>query len=153
MKKNGGDLKVLATNRKAHHDYFILETHEAGMALLGTEVKSAREGNINLKEAFCAAQRGELFLENCHISPYGHGGYQNHEPLRNRKLLLHKREIIKLTAKVAERGLTIVPLRAYVKDGRVKLEIGLAKGKKSWDKREDIKRRETDREIRRRGKD
>jgi len=140
--------KIIADNRKAFHDYHIVETFEAGVALLGTEVKAIREGRVNLRDSFGRVDDGEVFVLNVHISPYSHRGYAEHEPLRRRKLLLRKDEIRKLIGKTAERGMTIVPLRMYFKNGRVKLAIGLAKGKKEYDRRETIKRRETDRETR-----
>ena len=140
--------KNVAENRKAFHDYHILETFEAGVALLGTEVKAIREGRVNLRDSFGRVEDGEVFVMNVHISPYSHRGYADHEPLRRRKLLLHKQEIRKLVGKTTERGMTLVPLRIYFKNGRVKLAIGLAKGKKEYDRRETIKRRETDRETR-----
>ncbi len=140
--------KIVADNRKAFHDYHILETFEAGVALLGTEVKAIREGRVNLRDSFARVEGGEVFLQNVHISPYSHRGYAEHEPLRRRKLLLHKQEIRKLIGKTTERGMTIVPLRLYFKDGRVKVAIALAKGKKEYDRRETIKKRETDRETR-----
>jgi len=138
----------IAENRKAFHDYHILDTYEAGVALLGTEVKAIREGRVNLRDSYASVNRGEVFLHNVNISPYSHRGYADHEPLRQRKLLLHKHEILKLTGKVAEKGMTLVPLRMYFKDGRVKVAIGVAKGKKEYDKRETIKQREVDRETR-----
>jgi SsrA-binding protein len=138
----------IAENRKAFHDYHILETYEAGIALLGTEVKSIREGRVNLRDSFARVEGGEVFLYNVNISPYSHRGYADHEPLRQRKLLLRRDEIRKLIGKTAEKGMTIVPLRLYFKNGRVKVAVGLAKGKKDYDKRETIKRRETDRETR-----
>lgn len=138
----------IAENRKAFHDYHILETYEAGVALLGTEVKAIREGRVNLRDSYASVLRGEAFLHNVNISPYSHRGYADHEPLRQRKLLLHKNEILKLTGKVAEKGMTLVPLRMYFKDGRVKVAIGVARGKKEYDKRETIKQREVDRETR-----
>jgi SsrA-binding protein len=140
--------KIVADNRKAFHDYHILETFEAGVALLGTEVKAIREGRVNLRDSYGRVEAGEVFLYNVHISPYSHRGYSEHEPLRRRKLLLHKQEIRKLIGKTTERGMTIVPLRLYFKNGRVKLAIGLARGKKDYDRRETIKKRETDRETR-----
>jgi len=140
--------KVLATNRQAFHNYFIDERYDAGLVLLGTEVKSLRQGKANLKEAFARVDRGEIFLHNCHITPYSHGGYANHEPLRARKLLLHKEEIVRLAQRTAGGGCTIVPLRLYLSKGRVKVEIALVRGKKLWDKRETIKRREQEREAR-----
>ncbi len=138
----------IAENRKAFHDYHLLETFEAGIALLGTEVKAIREGRVNLRDSFARVEDGEVFLYNVNISPYSHRGYVDHEPLRRRKLLLHRQEIRKLVGKTTERGMTLVPLRLYFKNGRVKLAIALAKGKKEYDKRETIKRREADRETR-----
>jgi SsrA-binding protein len=140
--------KIVADNRKALHDYHILETFEAGLALLGTEVKAIRESRVNLRDSFGRVEDGEVFLHGVHISPYSHRGYAEHEPLRRRKLLLHKQEIRKLIGKTTERGMTIVPLRLYFKNGRVKVAIALAKGKKEYDRRETIKRREVDRETR-----
>jgi SsrA-binding protein len=140
--------RIVADNRKANHDYHILETYEAGLVLLGTEVKAIREGRVNLRDSFARVDDGEVFVFNVHISPYSHRGYAQHEPLRRRKLLLHRSEIRKLIGKTVEKGMTLVPLRMYFKDGRVKLAIGLAKGKKDYDKREAIKKRETDRETR-----
>lgn len=139
--------KILATNRQAFHNYFIGERLEAGIALLGTEVKSLRQGKANLKEAFARVERQEVFLLNCHISPYSHGGYANHDPLRARKLLLHRHEILKLTQKTRS-GYTLVPLRLYLSQGRVKVEIALARGKKLWDKRQAIKERDRKKEAR-----
>lgn len=138
----------VASNRKALHEYFILERFEAGMALYGTEVKSLRDGSVNLKDSYAEVRQGEVYLVGCHISPYSHGTYANHLPERDRKLLLHKQEIRKLAGKVAEKGLTLVPLSIYFKNGRAKLEIGLAKGKKVHDKRESIKKRDLSREMR-----
>jgi SsrA-binding protein len=138
----------IAENRKAHHDYHLLETFEAGIALLGTEVKAIREGRVNLRDSFARVDDGEVFLYNVNISPYSHRGYADHEPMRRRKLLLHRSEIQKLIGKTVERGMTLVPLRLYFKNGRVKVAVSLAKGKKEYDKRETIKRREADRETR-----
>jgi SsrA-binding protein len=138
----------IAENRKAFHDFHILETFEAGVALLGTEVKAIREGRVNLRDSFARVEDGEVFLYNVNISPYSHRGYANHEPLRRRKLLLHKEEIRKLIGRTVERGMTLVPIRLYFKKGRVKVAVSLAKGKKDYDKRETIKRRETERETR-----
>ncbi len=138
----------IAENRKAFHDYHILDTWEAGMVLLGTEVKSIREGRVNLRDSFARIERGEVWLYNVHISAYSHRGYADHEPLRQRKLLMHRDEIRKLIGKTTEKGMTIVPTRMYYKSGRVKVEVGLAKGKKDYDKRETVKRREVDRETR-----
>ena len=139
--------KNIAENRKAFHDFHILETFEAGVALLGTEVKAIREGRVNLRDSYGRVEGGEVFVMNIHISPYSHRGYSDHEPLRRRKLLLHKQEIRKLVGKTTERGMTLVPLRLYFRNGLVKMAIGLAKGKKEYDRRETIKRRETDRET------
>jgi SsrA-binding protein len=138
----------IAENRKAFHDFHLLETFEAGLVLLGTEVKAIREGRVNLRDSFARVEDGEVFLYNVHISPYSHRGYADHEPLRRRKLLLHKNEIRKLIGKTVEKGMTLVPVRLYFKDGRVKVAVSLAKGKKDYDKRETIKRREVDRETR-----
>ena len=140
--------KNIAENRKAFHDYHILETFESGMVLVGTEVKSIREGRVNLRDSFARAENGEVFAYNIHIHPYSHRGYADHDPMRKRKLLLHAHEIRKLIGRTVERGMTLVPLRMYFKNGRVKMEIGLARGKQLHDKRETIKRRETDRETR-----
>lgn len=150
MEKTARELAqaYIAENRKAFHDYHILETYEAGMVLLGTEVKSIREGRVNLRDSFARIDKGEVWLHNVNISAYSHRGYADHEPLRQRKLLLRRDEIRKLIGKTTEKGMTLVPLRLYFKDGRVKAAIGLAKGKKDYDKRETIKRRETDRETR-----
>jgi SsrA-binding protein len=140
--------KNIAENRKAFHDYHILETFEAGMALLGTEVKSIREGNVNLRDSFARIESGEIWIYNVHINPYSHRGYSDHAPTRRRKLLLRKPEIRKLIGKTVEKGMTLVPTRLYFRNGFVKVAISLAKGKKAHDKRETIKRRETDRETR-----
>jgi SsrA-binding protein len=140
--------KIIADNRKAHHDYHLLESFEAGVALLGTEVKSIREGGANLRDSFARIEAGEVWVYNIHISPYRNRGYSDHDPKRRRKLLLHRQEIRKLIGKTTERGMTIVPVRMYLKNGRVKIAISLAKGKKAHDKRETIKRRETARETR-----
>jgi len=138
----------IAENRKAFHDFHLLETFEAGLVLLGTEVKAIREGRVNLRDSFARVEDGEVFLYNVNISPYSHRGYSEHEPLRRRKLLLHRDEIRKLIGKTVEKGMTLVPTRLYFKNGRVKVAVSLAKGKKEYDKRETIKRRETDRETR-----
>jgi SsrA-binding protein len=137
--------KIIATNRKATHDYFILEKYEAGIVLKGTEVKSIRQGKVNLRDSFARIIKGEIFLMNMHISPYTHGNVFNHDPLRDRKLLMHKKEIARLAGKVAQKGLALVPLSLYFKDGRVKVELALVKGKKLYDKREDIKKRDLQR--------
>jgi SsrA-binding protein len=138
----------IAENRKAFHDYHLLETFEAGLVLLGTEVKAIREGRVNLRDSFARVEAAEVYLYNVNISSYSHRGYADHEPLRRRKLLLHRDEIRKLAGKTVEKGMTLVPVRMYFKKGRVKVAISLAKGKKEYDKRETIKRRETDRETR-----
>ena len=138
----------IAENRKAFHDYHLLETFEAGIALMGTEVKAIREGRVNLRDSFARVENGEVFLFNVNISPYSHRGYAEHEPLRRRKLLLHRTEIRKLIGKTVEKGMTLVPTRLYFKDGRVKVAVSLAKGKKEYDKRETERRREADRETR-----
>ena len=143
------EIKNLATHRQATHNYFIEERMEAGMVLTGTEFKSLRLGRANLKDSYAILRKGEVWLLNCHISPYSHGNLQNHDPLRERKLLLHRNEIQKLDRRRKLSGLTLVPLRLYLKRGRVKVEIAVAKGKKLYDKRESIKKRDQDRENRR----
>lgn len=150
--KAPGD-RVLASNRKAFHDYHIGEKFEAGIVLLGTEVKSLRDGKANLKESYCKPRGEELFLVDCHISPYSHGTAFNHDPLRPRKLLMHKREIRRLIGSATQKGFTIVPLRFYLKGANIKLEIALAKGKHVYDKRETKRRKEIDRETERAIKD
>jgi SsrA-binding protein len=140
--------KLIASNKKAYHEYFILDKLEAGIALLGTEVKSAREGRVNLKDSYAMVRDGEAFLLNCHISPYSHGNRENHEPTRTRKLLLHQKEIRKLIGKTQEKGLTVVPLRVYFKRGRMKVELGIARGKKLYDKRETERHKDLEREAR-----
>ena len=140
--------RLIADNRKARHSYHLFDRYEAGIVLLGTEVKAIREGRVNLKDSYGRVEEGEVFLHNVHISPYSHRGYAEHEPLRRRKLLLNKAEIRKLVGKTTERGFTLVPLRMYFKNGRVKVTLSLAKGKKTYDKRETIRRREIDRETR-----
>jgi SsrA-binding protein len=140
--------RVIADNRKALHDYHVIDTWEAGVALLGTEVKAIREGRVNLRDSFARIDRGEVWLMNVHISPYSHTGYAHHEERRQRKLLLHRHEIRKLTGRVSEKGLTLVPLQMYFKNGRIKVALALAKGKQAHDKRETIRRREVDRETR-----
>jgi SsrA-binding protein len=140
--------RVIAENRKARHDYHLFDTYEAGLVLLGTEVKAIREGRVNLKDSYGRVESGEVFLHNVHISPYSHRGYADHDPIRRRKLLLNKDEIRKLVGKTVERGFTLVPVRMYFKNGRVKVAVSLAKGKKVHDKRETIRRRELERETR-----
>ena len=146
--KNAREDPVVADNRKAGFDYHFLDQFEAGLVLVGTEVKAAREGRVNLRDAFCRLEGGEAWLLNAHIGQYSHGGYASHDPTRKRKLLLGRAELNKLLGKTTEKGLTIVPIRMYFKKGRIKLAIALAKGKKSFDKRETIRRREIDRETR-----
>ena len=140
-------MKDIAVNRQAFHNYEIIEKFEAGIVLTGTEIKSAREGKVNLKDSYGMVKAGEVWLLNCHISPYSHGNYANHDPLRTRKLLLKRSEIHRLIGRTTERGLTLVPLRMYLKEGRLKCEIALAKGKTLWDQRETIRRRTVDREA------
>ena len=140
--------RVIAENRKARHDYHVLETWEAGVALLGTEIKAIREGRVNLRDSYARVERGEVWMLNVHISPYSHRGYAQHEELRQRKLLLHRHEIRKLLGRTTEKGLTLVPLEMHFKNGRVKVLLALAKGKQAHDKRETIRRRETERETR-----
>lgn len=140
-------MKLIAENRKARHDYFVEDTYEAGIVLVGCEVKSIRQGQVNLRDSFAIIKNGEVFAVGMHIAPYQMGSYFNHDPRRNRKLLLNKAEIRKLKAKVEQRGYTLVPLKIYFKDALVKVELGLCKGKETHDKRESIKRREEDRKI------
>jgi len=144
--------RPVATNRRARHEYEILETVEAGLVLRGTEVKSLRAGLVNFKDSYASVRNGEGWLLGCHISPYSHGTDANHDPERDRKLLLHGREIARLNGKIAERGLTLVPLRLYFRKGRAKLEIGLARGKKLHDKRSALREREVRREMDRAGR-
>ena len=143
------DNRIIAENRKARHDYFVIEVYEAGVELFGTEVKSLRLGNVNLKDSYCEIDGGEMFALGVHISPYTEGNIFNREPLRPKKLLLHKREIMKLTGLVSREGYTLVPLSLYFKGSLVKMALGLCKGKKNYDKREDAARRDADRTIER----
>ncbi|MCL4794067.1 MAG: SsrA-binding protein SmpB [Bryobacteraceae bacterium] len=147
-KSSAEGVKPVADNRKAFHDYFILEKYEAGLVLTGTEIKSARTGKVQLRDSFAEVEGGEAWLKNAHFSPYSHGNIWNHEPTKKRKLLLHKSEIEKLFGKVREKGLTLIPLRLYLKNGRLKCEIGVCKGKKLHDKREAIQARDQDMEAR-----
>lgn len=140
-------MKLIAENRKARHDYFVEDTYEAGIVLVGCEVKSIRQGQVNLRDSFAIIKNGEVFAVGMHVAPYQMGSYFNHDPRRNRKLLLNKAEIRKLKAKVEQKGYTLVPLKIYFKDALVKVELGLCKGKETHDKRESIKRREEDRKI------
>jgi SsrA-binding protein len=144
---NKTDEKLIASNRKAFHEYHVLDKLEAGLQLTGTEVKSLRDGAANLKDSYVTFKNGEAFLFGAHISPYSHGNLQNHDPERTRRLLLHRREIEKLETQVTEKGLTIVPLRLYFRKGRVKAELGVVRGKKLYDKRASEKKREADREA------
>ncbi len=144
------DIKVVATNRKARFQYFLLETFEAGIVLQGSEIKSIRAGQISLNEAYVRIEEDEVWLVEAHIAPYGQASFFNHEPKRRRKLLLNRREINHLARKVQEKGLTIIPVRVYLKDGRAKVEIALAKGKKTYDKRATIAARDAQREMERR---
>lgn len=141
--------KIIANNKKARYEYFIEEVFEAGIVLKGTEVKSIRRGKVSIKESYCLLKDGELFIFGMHISPYEHGNRYNVDPLRTRKLLLHKKQINKLIGATKEKGFTIVPLKLYLKDGLVKLEIALAKGKKIYDKRDSIAKKDAERRIRR----
>lgn len=145
MKKKGTN--VLATNRKARHEYFIEDTIEAGLVLTGTEVKSIRQGKVNVKESYASIDGGEVFINNMHISPYEQGNIYNVDPIRKRKLLLHKREIRKLMVAITQKGYTLVPLSVYIKDGLVKVELATARGKKLYDKREDIAKKDAERRI------
>lgn len=139
--------KTIAENRKARHEYFVLESYEAGIELVGTEVKSIRQGGVNLKDSWCSIDGGELFVRGMHISPYEKGNIFNRDPLRKRKLLMHKREISKLFGTVKQDGLSLIPLSIYFKDSRVKMQVGLCKGKKLYDKRADAAKRDAKREI------
>ena len=146
MAKQKG-VKEICANRKAFHEYFVLERFEAGIELAGTEVKSVRGGNVNLKDSFCTVKDGELFLRGMHISPYEHGNIFNKDPVRPRRLLMHKREILKLNARVMQDGVALIPLSLYFKDSRVKMELGLCKGKKLHDKRDSAADREAKRDM------
>jgi len=143
------DIKVITTNKKAYHDYFIGETVEAGIVLSGTEIKSVRAGAVNMSDAYVRNDKGELWVENMHIARYDPGSYMSHEPLRKRKLLLHKKEIRGITSKMAQKGFTLVPTKLYIKDSRAKLEVALARGKKLFNKKDDLAKRDTEREMQR----
>ena len=147
-KKNEGH-KIIAQNKKAYHDYFVEEKYEAGVELFGTEVKSIRAGKVNVKESYCDIKDGEVFVLGMHISPYEQGNVFNKDPLRPKKLLLHKKEILKLFGLVAQKGYTLVPLQVYLKNSRVKIEIGLCRGKKLYDKRDDMARNDAKRDMER----
>jgi SsrA-binding protein len=146
---NDVPVKVISINRQAYHDYYVEQTVEAGISLMGTEIKSIRDGKVNLRGSYAIARDGELWLENSHIAIYEHGSRYNHDPMRSRKLLLHRREINQLLNKVATKGMTLVPLKLYLKGGRAKIELGLCRGKKLYDKREAIAERDAKREIER----
>ena len=145
--------KIIAQNKKAWHDYFVDEKYEAGLELFGTEVKSIRAGAVNLKDSYCDVKNGELFVIGMHISPYEHGNIFNKDPLRQRRLLMHKREIMKLHGLVAQKGVSLIPLSLYFSGSHVKVEVGLCRGKKLYDKRDSIAKRDADREIDRKMKD
>lgn len=149
MAINKSGTKQIADNRKARHDYFVLETVEVGIELVGTEVKSLRAGNVNLKDAWCSIDNGEMFIKGMHISPYEHGNIFNRDPIRVRKLLLHKKEILKLFGQVKQEGLTLIPLSLYFKNSKAKVAVGVCKGKKLCDKREDMARKAAQRDIER----
>ncbi|AEP01408.1 MULTISPECIES: SsrA-binding protein SmpB [Heyndrickxia] len=144
-----GEGKVLAQNKKASHDYFIEETYEAGIVLQGTEIKSIRAGRVNLRDSFARVENGEVFVYGMHISPYEQGNRYNHDPLRPRKILLHKKEIDRLAGVTKEKGYALIPLKIYIKNGYAKVLVGLARGKKNYDKRESLKKKEAAREIER----
>jgi SsrA-binding protein len=152
-RRSEGAITQVAANRKALHDYTIEDTYEAGVALTGTEIKSVRAGRVSLRDGYVQIRNGEAWLLNVHISPYDFGNRENHEPKRERRLLFHRQEIRKLQSKVAERGWTIVPLRVYLKEGRAKIEIALARGKRLYDKRDAVAERDMDRDLRRAVKD
>ena len=143
----GKDVPRVAQNKKAYHDFFVLETYEAGIALFGTEVKSIRQGRVNLKDSWCSIDKGEIFVNGMHISPYEQGNIFNRDPMRPKKLLMHKREIARLYAEVKQQGLTLIPLSVYFVNGRAKLEVGLCKGKKNYDKREAQAKKDAQRDI------
>lgn len=149
MAADNKSFKTIAENRKARHDYFILESYEAGIELVGTEVKAIRQGGVNLKDSWCSIENGELWVKGMHISPYDHGNIFNRDPMRVRRLLLHKKEISKLYGTLKQEGLTLIPISLYFKGSRVKLQVGLCKGKKLHDKREDMAAKAANRDIER----
>ena len=149
MAEKKNELQTVANNKKAYHDYFVIESYEAGIELFGTEVKSVRQGKINLKDSWCSVDNGEIFVNGMHISPYDHGNIFNRDPMRKRRLLLHKREIEKLFGLTKQQGYALIPLSAYFNRGRLKIQVGLCKGKKNYDKRETIARKDAEREARR----
>ena len=153
MADKKGGIKIAAQNKKAYHDYFVEEKFEAGIELFGTEVKSIRAGSVNLKDSYCDIKDGELFVVGMHVSPYEHGNIFNRDPLRKRKLLMHKREIMKLHGLVAQKGMSLIPLSLYFKNSHVKVELGLCRGKKMYDKRDSIAERDANREIDRKMKE
>ena len=153
MADKKGGIKIAAQNKKAYHDYFVEEKYEAGIELFGTEVKSIRAGSVNLKDSYCDIKDGELFVIGMHVSPYEHGNIFNRDPLRRRKLLMHKREIMKLHGLVAQKGMSLIPLSLYFKNSHVKVELGLCRGKKMYDKRDSIAERDANREIDRKMKE
>ena len=153
MADNKNEHRIIADNRKARHDYFVVETYEAGIELYGTEVKSLRSGGVNMKDSYCEIDKGEMFALGIHISPYEQGNIFNRDPLRPKKLLMHKNEIMKLTGLVSRDGYTLVPLSLYFKGSRVKMAVGLCKGKKNYDKRDDMAKKDADRAIERAMKD
>ena len=146
-KKKDNGLETVARNKKAYHDYFVLESFEAGIELFGTEVKSVRQGKVNLKDAWCGIEKGEIYVNGMHISPYEFGNIFNRDPMRKRRLLMHKREINRLYGQLKQQGLTLIPLSAYFNRGRLKIQVGLCKGKKNYDKRESIARKDAEREA------
>ena len=146
-KKKDNGLETVARNKKAYHDYFVLESFEAGIELFGTEVKSVRQGKVNLKDAWCSIEKGEIYVNGMHISPYEFGNIFNRDPMRKRRLLMHKREINCLYGQLKQQGLTLIPLSAYFNRGRLKIQVGLCKGKKNYDKRESIARKDAEREA------
>ena len=146
-KKKDDGLETIARNKKAYHDYFVLESFEAGIELFGTEVKSVRQGKVNLKDAWCSIEKGEIYVNGMHISPYEFGNIFNRDPMRKRRLLMHKREINRLYGQLKQQGLTLIPLSAYFNRGRLKIQVGLCKGKKNYDKRESIARKDAEREA------
>ena len=147
MANNNGGIKLIANNKKAYHDYFVLEKFECGIELFGTEVKSVRGGNVNLKDSYCYVKNGEIFATGVHIKPYEHGNIYNRDPDREKRLLLHKKEILRLFGKVNQEGLTLVPLSVYFRNSLVKVELGLCKGKKLYDKRDDDAKKRAERDI------
>ena len=147
MEKSG--VKIAAQNRKAFHDYFVLDTYEAGLELFGTEIKSIRQGKVNLKDSWCSIDEGQMYAVGVHISPYDHGNIFNRDPMRRKRLLLHKKEILRLAADSQQQGLSVIPLQLYIIKGRAKLEIGLCKGKKLYDKRQTSAKQDAQRQIRR----